>query len=172
MWFEELPVNFDCSWSGLRFICRIGSVVDVVAVYKVVMSPCSNLLILKLLKGLNPLTLRIKIGSFEVAHWIEVRKVAEFIHDEFEKRPFDFCVIWWNFEIFIYLLILIEYFNWSSALLCCFKLLIDWWRNRWVELFWYKIFLCGNEVFGCFEDCCLLNMLINVLIVSALSKIC
>ena len=84
--FEELPVNFDCSWSGLRFICRI------VSVFKVVWE-------------LNLVTLQI-IGSFEVAHWIELRKVAEFIHDEFEKRPFDFVCdvmkLWKLMCIFLY----------------------------------------------------------------------
>jgi hypothetical protein len=67
---------------------------------------------------LNPLTLQIKIGSFEVAHWIELRKVAEFIHDEFEKRPFDFFVKFWKL---VCLLILIGYFIWFSALLCCWS---------------------------------------------------
>jgi hypothetical protein len=33
-----------------------------------------------------------KIGSFKVAHRIESGKVAEFINDEFERRPFDFGV--------------------------------------------------------------------------------
>ncbi len=37
---------------------------------------------IKVADRINSLTLQIKIGSFEVAHWIELRKVAEFIDDE------------------------------------------------------------------------------------------
>ncbi len=62
---------------------------------------------------------------------------------------FDENFFFWNFVVSF---ILVDYFIWSSALLCCFELLIDWWRNRWIELYWYKIFFCGNEVFGCFEE--------------------
>jgi len=63
-------------------------------------------------------------------------------------------------------------FIWFSSLLCCFEFLMYWWRNRWVESYWYKIFLCLNDVCGCFENCFSLNLLFNVLTVSALSKIC
>ncbi len=62
------------------------------------------------------------------------------------------CVICWNFEFLMYLLILIGYFICFLALLCCFELLMYWWRNWWVESYWYKIFLCGIEVFECFEE--------------------
>ena len=63
-----------------------------------------------------------------------------------------FFVIWWNFENWC----VSSYINWlfhlilSIALL--FELLMYWWRNQLVELDWYKIFLCGFEVFECFEE--------------------
>ncbi len=37
---------------------------------------------IKVADRIDSLTLQIKIGSFEVAHWLELRKVAEFIDDE------------------------------------------------------------------------------------------
>ena len=90
----------------------------------------------------------------------------------FEKRPFDFVWFCWKIEfwrIFLYLLVIHLIF--SIALL--FELLMYWWRNRWVELYWYKLFMCGNAVFGCFEKLLFAEfVLFNVLTVSALSKIC
>ncbi len=89
--------------------------------------------------------------DIKVAHMIESVKVAKFIDDELRSGRLIFCGICWNFEFLMYLLILISYFIWLAALLCCFELLVCWWRNRWVELYWYKFFLCGIEVFNCFE---------------------
>ncbi len=59
----------------------------------------------KVANRIDSLTLQIKIGSFEVAHWIELRKVAEFIHDEVRSGRLIFWLIGWNFEfwrIFLY----------------------------------------------------------------------
>jgi hypothetical protein len=53
------------------------------------------------------------------------------------------------FFFLMYLLILISYFIGLAASLCCFESLVCYWRNWWVELYWYKIFLCGIEVFDC-----------------------
>ena len=36
----------------------------------------------KVADRIDSLTLQIKLGSFEVAHWLELLKVAEFIDDE------------------------------------------------------------------------------------------
>ncbi len=90
--------------------------------------------------------------DIKVADRIDSFKVAKCIDDELRSGRLISVWFWWNFEILMYLLILIGYFIWSSALLCCFELLIDWWRNQWVESYWYKIFLCGIEVFECFEE--------------------
>ncbi len=40
----------------------------------------------KVADGIDSLTLQIKIGSFEVAHWLELLKVAEFIHVTIDVR--------------------------------------------------------------------------------------
>ncbi len=109
---------------------------------------------------------------FKVALRIDSVKVAKLLMRIWEAAVWFFCVFIKILNFLMYLLILISYFIWLAALLCCFELLIDWWRNRWVELFRYKIFLCGNEVFWCFENCFSLKLLFNVLTVSALSKIC
>ncbi len=63
-----------------------------------------------------------------------------------------------KFEFLMYLLILLSYFTWLAALLCCFELLVDWWRNQLIEFCWSKIFLCGIEVFDCFEELFLLKL--------------
>ena len=71
----------------------------------------------------------------------------------------------WFVEILNFLmclLILISYFIWFSALLCYFELLDEWWRNRWVDLYWYEIFLCGFEVFECFEELFFVDALFDV----------
>ncbi len=107
---------------------------------------------LKLVFDNKVANLMLDFVDFKVAHRIESVKVAKVMGDELRSGRLIFCVICWNFEFLMYLLILIGYFIWSSALLCCFELLIDWWRNRWVESYWYKIFLCGIEVFECFEE--------------------
>jgi hypothetical protein len=101
---------------------------------------------------LNSLTLQIKIGSFEVAHWIELVKLQNLFMMNLRSGRLIFFVIWWNFENWC----VSSYINWlfhlilSIALL--FELLMYWWRNQLVELDWYKIFLCGFEVFECFEE--------------------
>ena len=53
----------------------------------------------KVADRIDSLTLQIKIGSFEVAHWLELRKVAEFINDEVRSGRLIFWLIGWNFEI-------------------------------------------------------------------------
>ena len=114
---------------------------------------------------MNSLTLQI-IGFFWSCSLNWSSKVAEFIHDEFEKRPFDFDVMtFWNW-VLTFLLILIGYFIWSSALLCCFEVVMYWWRNWWVELCWYKMFLCGFEVFECFEELFFVDALFDVLMLT------
>jgi hypothetical protein len=101
---------------------------------------------------LNSLTLQIKIGSFEVGHWIELVKLQNLFMMNLRSGRLIFFVIWWNFENWC----VSSYINWlfhlilSIALL--FELLMYWWRNQLVELDWYKIFLCGFEVFECFEE--------------------
>ena len=171
MWFGELPVNVDCCWSGLRFICRFGSFLKVVAVNKVANVTMVEFVCFKV---------ALRIEFVNVAnYWLFwscslnwSSKVAEFIHDEFEKRPFDFDVMWWNFENWC----VSSYINWlfhlilSIALL--FELLMYWWRNQLVEWDWYKIFLCGFEAFECFEELFFVDALFDVFNVNALLKIC
>jgi hypothetical protein len=66
-------------------------------------------------------------------------KLLNFVDDEF-----------WIF--LMYLLILIGYFIWFSALLCCFELLMHWWRIDELNRVDIKFILCGIDVFECFEE--------------------
>ena len=133
-----------------------------VLLIKLLMSPCYNLLMWKLQN---------KIGSFEVAPRIELFKVVKLMIISRSGRLILF-VMWWNFENWC----VSSYINWlfhlilSIALL--FELLMYWWRNWWVELCWYKMFLCGFEVFECFEELFFVDALFDVFNVNALLEIC
>ena len=133
-----------------------------VLLIKLLMSPCYNLLMWKLQN---------KIGSFEVAPRVDLVKVVKLMMDLRSGR-LNLFVMWWNFENWC----VSSYINWlfhlilSIALL--FELLMYWWRNWWVELCWYKMFLCGFEVFECFEELFFVDALFDVFNVNALLKIC
>ena len=132
-----------------------------VLLIKLLMSPCYNLLMWKLQN---------KIGSFEVAPRVDLVKVVKLMMDLRSGR-LNLFVMWWNFENWC----VSSYINWlfhlilSIALL--FELLMYWWRN-WVELCWYKMFLCGFEVFECFEELFFVDALFVVFNVNALLEIC
>ena len=133
-----------------------------VLLIKLLMSPCYNLLMWKLQNT---------IGSFEVAPRVDLVKVVKLMMDLRSGR-LNLFVMWWNFENWC----VSSYINWlfhlilSIALL--FELLMYWWRNWWVELCWYKMFLCGFEVFECFEELFFVDALFDVFNVNALLEIC
>jgi hypothetical protein len=124
---------------------------------------CLNLLIFKVALGVDSVT----VAKIILAHL----KLQNLLMRVWEAAVWILCDCL-KFWILMCLLILIGYFIWSSALLCCFELLMYWWRNRWVESYWYKIFLYGNDVFGCFEELFFAEVLFDVFNVSALSKFC
>ena len=156
---------------GLTLHCRFIIMLDMVLL-KIEVANVTMLVFVdvKVADRINSLTLKIKIGSFEVAHWLELRKVAECIDDEVRTgRLISVFCRKLSCDVSSYINCLFHLI-FSIALL--FELLMYWWRNRWVESYWYKIFLCGNDVFGCFEKLLFAEYFFNVLAVSALSKIC
>ncbi len=98
---------------------------------------------------------------FKVALRVDSVKVAKIL-----MRIWEAAVWCWCDEILK--IVVSSYINWlfhlilSIALL--FELLMYWWRNRWVALYWYNIFFCGNEIFEFLKNCFSLKLLFNVLI--------
>ena len=122
MWLVGLTLHLPYWFHFLRWLLLIKLLVS-----------CWNLLIFKVALRVESVKVEdLLMRIWEAAVW--------FLRDLLKNWVFDVSFI------------LIGSFIWSSALLCCFELLIDWWRNRWIELYWDRIFLSVIEVFDCIEE--------------------
>ncbi len=149
---------------GLTLHCRFGSMLKMIFGNKVANVMLEFVDIFKVARRVDS----VKVAKITLAH-SKLLNLLWMINWE--------AAVWFSLwcdeilKIDVYLLILIGYFIWFSLLLCCFELLMYWWRNQLVELDWYKIFLCGFEVFECFEESFYVDALFDVFNVNALLKI-
>ncbi len=113
---------------------------------------CRFVILLKMIVDIKVANVMLEFVDIKVANRIDSFEVAKFCWWWILRSGRLILVIWWNFEFLTFFLILIGYFIWFSALLCCFELLMYWWRIDDLNRVDIKLFLCGIEVFECFEE--------------------
>ena len=151
---------------GLTLHCRFGSMLKMIFGNKVANVMLEFVDIFKVACRVDS----VKVAKITLAH-LKLLNLLWMINWE--------AAVWfylWSDEIFENWCVS-SYINWlfhlilSIALL--FELLMYWWRNRWVESYWYKLFLREMLSSVVLKNCFSLNfVLFNVLTVSALLKIC